>query len=593
LNYFWRKTVNTIQKIIAATSVALLTLSVNAKQLPPIKFEALPAATFEEGYQEGILNFVPIPTIEDGEPVLTVHMHGGTGVDRNSDADKEMEFENDAGGWFATHVDGKRFSLVNLFVDVARFQPLDPNDPKRPFVIDGLRGGSVVATTVIPLGMTGKVTFPSGFSDIDRIEVYPEGMRAQLPGSEIQDFLIAVDDIVVDDLAVSDIDTDKDGLPDAKETELGTDPSKPDTDGDGLNDGTEINTHKTDPLKADSDGDSINDKAEIDAGTDPLVATITPEPANTDADADGLTDAKEAQLGTNPNKADTDEDGLNDGDEVNIHKTAPLKIDTDGDSFNDKVEIDAGTNPLSPGSKPAPTNPPPSTGNIFPKEGMWWNPQRSGHGVDIEYDGTNIAIAWYTYNNDGTPTWYLAAGPFSGNNWTGKLDTYTWDGTKANATSVGTATFEFTDQTHAKFSWVIDGTAGNEPFEYFVTSDQPTTLDTTGLWFEPTKPGYGLTISTQGDTEFGILYFYDGQGQPRWALGVKEDSDTYALDQFSGGFCPVCDLTKPVASSAGTITRTFTDESKGVLSTDIQLTAPLTGSWKIDDAQIKNLSSNP
>ena len=67
------------------------------------------------------------------------------------------------------------------------------------------------------------------------------------------------------------------------------------------------------------------------------------------------------------------------------------------------------------------------------------------------------------------------------------------------------------------------------------------------------------------------------RGQPRWALGVKQDSDTYALDQFSGGFCPVCDLTVPETKPAGTITRSFTDSSKGVLSTDIQLATPLAG----------------
>lgn len=485
---------NKYQRIMIAASIAALALSVNAKQLPPIKFEGLPPSVFEEGYKEGVLNFLPIPTNENGKPNLTVHMHGNNGAARGSDADREMEFENDAGGWSATHVAGKRFSLVSLLVDTARFQPTEPNGQKRPFVFDAIRDGSKVATTVVPLGMKGVVTFPSGFSDIDKFEVYVEGMRAQYPDiAIIKDFLLAVDDIVVDDLEGSDTDkdSDKDGLNDAEETELGTDPQKPDTDGDGS-----------------------NDKAEIDAGTDPLLATSKPDPA---------------------------------------------------------------TNPQGNG--------------IFPKEGMWWNPQRSGHGVDIEYDGTNISITWYTYNDDGTPTWYLAAGPFSGDNWTGKLDTYTWDGTKAIATPVGTATFEFTDQTHAKFSWVIDGVAGNEPFEYLVTSDQPTTQDFTGIWFETAKPGYGLTISTQGATEFGVLYFYDNQGLPRWALGVKQDSDTYTLDQYTNGFCPVCTLTEPVASSAGTITRSFTDSSKGVLTTDIQLATPLAGNWKIDDAQINNLSN--
>lgn len=233
---------------------------------------------------------------------------------------------------------------------------------------------------------------------------------------------------------------------------------------------------------------------------------------------------------------------------------------------------------------------PPVTG-VFPKEGMWWNPKRSGHGLDIEFNGTNLAVAWYTYNDDGTPTWYLAAGPFSGTNWTEQLSTFTWDGTKADGSSVGTITLEFTDPTHASFSWVIDGVAGNEPIEYFVTSSKPTSRDYTGLWFEPTLSGYGLTVSNQGDTEFSILYFYNDQGQPRWVLGVKGDSDTYVLEQFTEGFCPVCDFKAPQNTPAGTITRSFSSSSKGALSTDIDLTSPLSGAWKIDNAQIVNLSN--
>ncbi len=43
-------------------------------------------------------------------------------------------------------------------------------------------------------------------------------------------------------------DTDGDGLSDAKEDEIGTDPVKRDTDGDGYSDGEEVST-KHDPLK--------------------------------------------------------------------------------------------------------------------------------------------------------------------------------------------------------------------------------------------------------------------------------------------------------------------------------------------------------
>ncbi len=43
-----------------------------------------------------------------------------------------------------------------------------------------------------------------------------------------------------------------------------------DSDGDGLNDGDEVNTHQTDPNKADTDGDGVSDGAEITNGSDPL-----------------------------------------------------------------------------------------------------------------------------------------------------------------------------------------------------------------------------------------------------------------------------------------------------------------------------------
>lgn len=66
-------------------------------------------------------------------------------------------------------------------------------------------------------------------------------------------------------------DTDKDGLPDIYEEELGTDISKPDTDGDRLTDYQEVYFTGTDPLKVDTDGNGINDGDE-DADKDGLIA---------------------------------------------------------------------------------------------------------------------------------------------------------------------------------------------------------------------------------------------------------------------------------------------------------------------------------
>ena len=105
------------------------------------------------------------------------------------------------------------------------------------------------------------------------------------------------------------VDSDDDGLTDTEEGVLGTDPNDPDTDGDGLLDGEEVNTYKTDPLDADTDGDTLSDGREV------------------------------LKIGSNPKKKDTDKDGLKDGQEVKRYKTNPLKKDTDGDGLKDKVEI--------------------------------------------------------------------------------------------------------------------------------------------------------------------------------------------------------------------------------------------------------------
>lgn len=64
-------------------------------------------------------------------------------------------------------------------------------------------------------------------------------------------------------------DTDGDGLRDAQERTLGTDPRNPDSDGDGLTDGQEVNEIGTNPLDRDSDNDGVLDSAETQASNAP------------------------------------------------------------------------------------------------------------------------------------------------------------------------------------------------------------------------------------------------------------------------------------------------------------------------------------
>jgi hypothetical protein len=64
-------------------------------------------------------------------------------------------------------------------------------------------------------------------------------------------------------------DSDGDGLEDAIEVELGTDPLDLDTDDDGLTDGDEYYVHQTGTRNPDTDGDGVVDGAETTNGTDP------------------------------------------------------------------------------------------------------------------------------------------------------------------------------------------------------------------------------------------------------------------------------------------------------------------------------------
>lgn len=65
------------------------------------------------------------------------------------------------------------------------------------------------------------------------------------------------------------LDSDRDGLPDAQEYTYGTDINKVDTDADGLTDRDEVKIFGTDPHNPDTDGDGFLDGDEVKSGHNP------------------------------------------------------------------------------------------------------------------------------------------------------------------------------------------------------------------------------------------------------------------------------------------------------------------------------------
>ncbi len=189
----------------------------------------------------------------------------------------------------------------------------------------------------------------------------------------------------------NDADTDDDGVLDGAEPNLASDTDgdglinalDEDSDNDGLFDGTELGvdvapaatdvtrghftadadkTTTTRPLLADTDGGSVRDGVEdtnrngaVDPGernpNDPLDDVTLP----TDTDGDGLPDVLETALGTDPNDADTDDDGVLDGAEPNFAS------DTDGDGLINALDEDSDNDGLLDGTELGVSTPPAAT----------------------------------------------------------------------------------------------------------------------------------------------------------------------------------------------------------------------------------------
>ncbi|HPF37716.1 MAG TPA: IPT/TIG domain-containing protein [Phycisphaerae bacterium] len=169
-----------------------------------------------------------------------------------------------------------------------------------------------------------------------------------------------------------DPDTDRDGLPDALEFALKTNPRLRDTDGDTLSD---LREYAPDFRLTEYFGDDISDRLDAferlcalspDCSFTPAMNPIGSSPLDVDSDDDGLIDQFEVNgwmvdvvdndppflVTSNPALADTDNDGLSDREEWRgadgagpnqeddtFDATDPREQDTDGDGVNDNVEL--------------------------------------------------------------------------------------------------------------------------------------------------------------------------------------------------------------------------------------------------------------
>ncbi|MBN2802790.1 MAG: OmpA family protein [Deltaproteobacteria bacterium] len=268
--------------------------------------------------------------------------------------------------------DGVEDGNHNGTVDGGETDPLDPdsdNDGLEDGVEDANQDGTVDAGETDPLdddsdddGLLDGTEDSNHNGTVDTGETDP--LDADTDDGGVNDGTEVADG--TDPLDGTDDDPDNDGLTNSIEILLGTDPNNPDSDGDGLLDGTEDSNHngtvdsgETDPNDDDSDDDGLLDGIE-DSNHNGTVDTGETDPLDDDSDDDGLLDGIEdsnhngtVDTGeTDPLDADTDDGGVNDGTEV-TNGTDPLDgtdDDPDNDGLTNSIEILLGTDPNNPDS---------------------------------------------------------------------------------------------------------------------------------------------------------------------------------------------------------------------------------------------------
>jgi len=261
-----------------------------------------------------------------------------------------------------------------------------------------------------------------------------------------------------------------------------------------------------------------------------------------------------------------------------------LGIDRDGDGIANRIEIKQGSNPADE-----------TSATLLPATGLWFNPARSGHGLDVQLIGQTLAVTWYTYDDAGEPTWYLAVAPFA-NPWRAELQRYVWNPAtgSAVASTAGELTMNFSEAKRASFNWRLGTRSGTEPMQTLFDAPTLAAPEQSGVWFDGNEPGWGLSLFTAGDLLSAGLYFYDAANQPRWVLGVGSNQANAELAMQSyRGACPHCAFAAPVLAPAGTVNLTFAGGRVGTVRTDVFHTTSSPAHWRRGPVAISPLSDPP
>ncbi|MBD8524552.1 nidogen-like domain-containing protein [Pseudomarimonas arenosa] len=170
------------------------------------------------------------------------------------------------------------------------------------------------------------------------------------------------------------------------------------------------------------------------------------------------------------------------------------------------------------------------------KSATWWKSDESGWGLFIFDQGNLLAPAWFTYDTDGEPTWFLAGGAFLQPDGSYVGDLFRFTGVPlaqisgiANdpPTQVGNVVLRFSGDTGLSFQYTVNGVTQTKQMTRFPfgqstvvcraspTASRAAALNVSDIWWGGAQTsGWGLFINQVDDLLFAIWYTYDTDREP-------------------------------------------------------------------------------
>jgi len=149
--------------------------------------------------------------------------------------------------------------------------------------------------------------------------------------------------------------------------------------------------------------------------------------------------------------------------------------------------------------------------------------------------GSVLAPAWFTYDTDGEPTWFLIGGAFPQADGSFRGDVLRLRGTPfdqingpatQSVNSAGTVVMTFAGESRLQFAYTVDGFSQSKTLVKFPfgtrnfgcsttpTASRKTATNYTDLWTGAgDSTGWGLSLLHVDDGLFGAWYTYDSDGE--------------------------------------------------------------------------------